>query len=130
MGFQLGPGPDQAGPGQLLDGGDGVQFGDDAEPVSSGKCGLDCYGVYVEIRELVGDVFHPLDGVVRDERDDFGDRELDLKCHEVNEGLLGVKFAVRTAVGHPGGRVGGGVLVQYGVSGFGQRLAVGQRPVL
>ena len=41
----------------MLDGGDGVQFGDDAERVSSGKCGSDCYGVYVEIREFVGDVF-------------------------------------------------------------------------
>ena len=56
-GSSSGRGPDQARPGQVLDGGDGVQFGDDAEPVSSGKCGLDCYGVYVEIREFVGDVF-------------------------------------------------------------------------
>ena len=40
-----------------MDGGDGVQFGDDAERVSSGNCGSDCYGVYVEIREFVGDVF-------------------------------------------------------------------------
>ena len=44
VGFQLRPGPDQAGPGQLCDGGDGVQFGHDAERVpdpyrlSSGKC--------------------------------------------------------------------------------------------
>ena len=42
-----------------------------------------------------------MDGVGRD---DFGDRELDLKCHEVGEGLLGVELAVRTAAGHPGGR--------------------------
>ena len=55
--MQLGPGPGQAQPGQLLDGGDGVQFGDDAERVSSGKCGSDCCGVYVEIREFVGNVF-------------------------------------------------------------------------
>ena len=55
--MQLGPGPGQAQPGQLLDGGDGVQFGDDAERVSSGKCGADCCGMYVEIREFVGNVF-------------------------------------------------------------------------
>ena len=57
MGFQLGRGPDKARPGQLLDGGDGVEFGDDAERVLPGKCGSDCCGMYVDIRELVGDVF-------------------------------------------------------------------------
>ena len=59
--FQLRPGPDQAGPGQLCDGGDGVQFGHDAErvpepvPAFIRKVSVGRDGVGAQLGEFAGD---------------------------------------------------------------------------
>ena len=59
--FQLWTGPDQAGPGQLCDGGDGVQFGHDAErvpepvPAFIRKVSVGRDGVGAQLGEFAGD---------------------------------------------------------------------------
>ena len=101
--FQLRPGPNEAGPGQLRDGGDGVQFGDDAERVPE------------PVPAFIRKVWVGRDGVGSDDREAG---EFDLEFHEIYEDVLGVEFAVSTAAGHLCGR-GGGVFGPDGV----ERLA-------
>ena len=103
VGFQLRPEPDEAGPGQLRDGGDGVQFGDDAERVTE------------PVPAFIREVWVGRDGVGSDDREAG---EFDLEFHEIYEDVLGVEFAVSTAAGHLCGR-GGGVFGPDGV----ERLA-------